>query len=78
MPIEFSQYESGLPHEDARVPGVAAGIEIGLRFGGIRLLHKPLYPVADPERLSLFDVAVAGSGSGRLDADGDQAVFISS
>ena len=66
-----------MQHEDATVPEVVAGGEIALGGFRIRLLEEGIHlerAAAEPiERRALADVAVAGVGVRRLDAEQHQA-----
>ena len=72
-PIEFLQEAVDAEHEHAAVPEIAAAVEERLCAAGVRLLDEALdaHRAAVVDRRAAAQVAEAGIGPCRLDAEGD-------
>ena len=70
--LELRKVAAGTEHEHAAVPEVLAGGDVGLGAGEIRLLDKGGDTVDSTLRFAAPDVAIAGLGLVRHDAEGDE------
>ncbi|PAV69687.1 hypothetical protein WR25_22254 [Diploscapter pachys] len=73
MRLQFLQYGADAQAEHAGIPQVSATFEVALGGLGVRLFNEAGDPKsAGCQRLALFDIAEAGFGAGRQQAEGGQ------
>ena len=76
---QLAEIGAGAQQEDAAVPEEGAAVDEALGGLAVRLLDEAIdaeHAVTAGQRLAALDVAVAGVGAGRLDAERDQPAFL--
>lgn len=73
--LQFLQHGGGLEAEHAGVPQVLAAVQVGLGGGLVGFLDEACDPEAIAQRGALFDIAEAGLGALRGDAEGHQVAL---
>src|SRR5713226_5195997 len=76
---QLAEIGTGAQQEDSAVPEEGAAVDETLGRRAVRLLDETIdceYAVGAVDRLAALDVAVAGVGAARLDAEGDQPAVL--